>query len=40
MTVHEVRGLRAGSRAAAILLADNDEALQIRLTAAFDALLS
>jgi G3E family GTPase len=40
MTVHEVRGLRAGSRAAAILLADNDEAQPVRLTAAFDALLS
>jgi|TARA_R110002110_G_scaffold312490_1_gene525848 G3E family GTPase len=40
MTVHEVRWLRSGSRAEAILLADNDEALPDRLTAAFDALLS
>jgi G3E family GTPase len=42
MSVHEVRGLRAGSRAEAILLPDdagNDEALTVRLTAAFDALL-
>jgi G3E family GTPase len=38
MTVHEVRGLRPGSRAEAILLAD--EGLPIRLTAAFDELVS
>ena len=40
MTVHEVRGLRPGSRAEAVLLADNDEALPVRLTTAFDTLLS
>ena len=43
MTVHEATGLRRGSRAEAVLLpdgADNDEALPVRLTAAFDALLS
>jgi G3E family GTPase len=43
MTVHEVTGLRRGSRAEAILLPDDaadDEALPVRLSAAFDALLS
>lgn len=38
MTVHEVCGLRSGSRAEAILLAD--QALPVRLTAAFDELVS
>lgn len=36
MTVHEVRGLQPGSRAEAILLADDN--LQVRLTATFGAL--
>ncbi len=42
MSVHEVRGLRAGSRAEAILLPDDadGEALLVRLSAAFDALQS